>query len=227
MKKIIEIFILLIIPLVLSGCTIEYNLEFNNKDLKEDINVYLQGTDYQVNTINNLKGIKPYAISSGLEQEPYNISFNDSGNEFVSNYKYDFTVDNFNKSHVFKTCYDAFSFTESEDYYLLSTSKIFKCLILDFEVIDAYKIKIKTNHKVLEHNADLVEKNTYIWNIDNYNQVDAIEKPILIKFSKEVSKFDSIFNSNGFIVGVAILSIALIIGIIFLIAYIKNRKNNM
>ena len=81
--------------------------------------------------------------------------------------------------------------------------------------IDEIQIKIKTNHKVLSHNADLIEGDTYIWKITDENSNN---KSIQIRFSKDQKKN---------ILGLIILGITVIIAIIILfVLWIQRKKNN-
>lgn len=222
MRKNIKLFLSLLIVLLLSGCTVEYNLSFVNKQLNEEINVSLSGPDYQVNNVESLKNYKLLAISQGLDQIAYNSSYKDTGSEFIANYKYTYSINNFNKNNIIRQCYDSFSLTQDDDYYLLVTNNTFKCLaVTDYTFVDSYKIRITTNHKVVEHNADEVKGDTYIWNITNSNNDVDVTKPINIKFSKELIQ-ESPFKQLSKVI-IPLLIILLIGGILL---FIVNKSKN-
>lgn len=226
MKKYLQYISILIVVILLSGCSIDYQLNFIDGSLIEEINVTLDGDDYTSDKIDSLKSFELMAISKGLEQIKYDSVFEDKGDSFLGNYQYTYSIDNFSKNNVLSRCYDAFALTKTDSYYLLSTSKTFKCLSIEYQTVDEYKISIKTNHKVLEHNADEVEDDEYIWRLYNNGNEVSMEKPITIKFSKEIVENKSLFDNYIVTIFVVFLAIAMIGGIIVLVAYRKNQESN-
>lgn len=208
----------------ITGCSIEYNLNFYDEKFTENIFVKLNGKDYTIDKIQNIKDYNLLAISKGLEQVEYTKSFEDNSDEFIMNYQYQFTVDNFSKNNIINQCFDSFSLIEEDDYYLLSTGKNFTCLSIEYQIVSDYEINIKTNHKVLEHNADEVSNGTYIWKINNSGSQVSTTKPIRIKFSKDT--VSSIWDNNMVVLGIVVLVIIFVGGIILLIARYKNKINN-
>ena len=225
MKRTIKMFSILLILFLLSGCTVEYNLNFADDKLEEQINVSLIGNDYRKDYIESLSSQKLLAISQGLEQKEYKSKFNDTGKEFTANYSYTYEIDDFNKNNVISRCYDSFALTSTNDYYLLSTGKIFKCMsVVDYKIIDSYKISITTNYKVLSSNADEVKDNTYIWYINNKNNETTVSKPITIKFSKEKVEESAVKNLSMMII--SLLIVVLVGGILLFAVNVKKKENN-
>lgn len=224
MTKKFKYLLLLIIVYFLTGCSVNYNLSFIDDKLEEKISTTLIGTDYQEGSITTLKDYKLLAISRGLEQIEYKKQYKDDGKSFQINYNYTYTLNNFNKNNIISNCYDAFSFTTVDNYYLLSTSKYFKCMsVTDYQMVDSYKIVINTNHKVLDSNADEVKGNTYIWNIYNEGNETSVEKPITIKFSKE--KVAGPLVTNWPLLIISLLTVVLIGGILLVVVNKKNAKD--
>lgn len=214
MKKII---LLLLIFILSTGCQIKYELEFKDDSLIENINIEIANSEQK--KIENLKEYKAYAIFDGAFQRLYEVNYSE-GSKFNANYKYTYNYDEFVHAMYIKTCFDAFSFTSNDNTYTLSTSKGFKCMVLDYNQVDSVKVVIKSNHQIIENNADVVEKDELIWNIDKSN---ANEKNIYVKFGqvKELSFFEK--NWLGFtILGGIIVSVILIIVCIIII----SKKNN-
>ena len=223
MKK-IKILFLVFALWLLSGCSIQYNLNFEDSSFKENIKVTLAGADYRNDKITNLKDFNLLAISKGLEQKEYEKEFSDSDNQFLASYTYEYRIEDFNKNNILNQCYDSFSLLEENNYYLLSTGKQFDCLSIEYQTVHNYEINITTNHKVLEHNADKVNNGKYTWIIKNDDNKVSTQKPIMIKFSKEIK--EGILDNNISMILIAFATVLLIGGIIFLIAYNRNKKSN-
>lgn len=214
MKKII---LLLLILILSTGCQIKYELEFKDDSLIENINIEIANSEQK--KIENLKEYKAYAIFDGTFQRLYEVNYSE-GSKFNAYYKYIYNYDEFVHAMYIKTCFDAFSFISNDDTYTLSTSKGFKCMVLDYNQVDSVKVVIKSNHQIIENNADIVEKDKLIWNIDKSN---ANEKKIYVKFGqvKELSFFEK--NWLGItILGGLVVSVILIIVCIVII----SKKNN-
>lgn len=223
MKRIKVVFLVFFLAM-LSGCSVQYNLEFKDYKLTEQIHIVLEGLDYRTDKIDYLKNFKFLAISKGRDQVEYQKNFNDQNGKFVASYNYEYKIEDFYKNNVLNHCYDSFSLVEDNDYYLLSTGKTFNCLSVEYQPVDEYVINITTNHKVLEHNADKVSNNKYSWIIDNNDNEAYATKPIMIKFSKEIDK--GILDNAAVTIIAILVTILIIGGIIFLIAYYKNKQAN-
>lgn len=195
------------ILLLVSGCSCKYELSIEDSKIKESLIVNEMVT--QVPEQADLEHFSNHTYIKSLEDHmlKYETSY------LLSNYK---TSD-------FLTCFDSYTFLEEENAYLLRTGKSFKCLPYqynDFDILnyEQLEITLSTNHKVLEHNANYVEKGVYHWYITTDN-VDNAE--IYFKISKNANQSVFMFTLAIFMI------IVLIIGIIlFLIAKSKSSKNN-
>ena len=92
---------------------------------------------------------------------------------------------------------------------------------------DNVNIEIKTNHVVIENNADQVVDNTYIWNINNEN---ADSKKIYIKFGEvnERNFFEKILDfikeNKTMVIIVGIVVLGGTVTVIYIV--IVSKKNN-
>ncbi len=206
MKK-IRITVLSIILLFATGCTVDYNLQFQDSVLTETIKI--DATDMDM-TEEEIKRMLDNQLYLDAQQQSYQVK--QEGKKITLSQKYN--VDTYKNSLLLSQCYTAYNLIEEQDYYDLTTSSSFTCNPFDYMDIDELKIKIKTNHKVLSHNADSIENNTYIWNITTQN---AGNKPIQIRFSKD-TKEDKMY--------LIILGITVIIAIIILFVAFHKKKNN-
>ena len=222
MRKIICV---LILTLFLTGCDVSYRLEFIDEDLTEKISLTIPINEEK--SIDQLKNLKIYAINNSISQQLYNVDYNEGLFNFNAQYIYTYGKESFRHALYANECFEAFSFVQEDDNYILSTSEGFKCMSLYYYFADNINIEIKTNHVVIENNADQFDDNTYIWNINNEN---ANSKKIYIKFGevKERNFFEKIVdfikdNKTIFIIGG---TVALAGSIIVIYIVVVSKKNN-
>lgn len=222
MNKKISLIICLMSILLFTGCSVEYNLEFKDGQVIEDLNIKEIKGNYKEDNFT-----PRYAIPS--EKAIYSKSFSNGNLNY--NYKYNFS--NFYKSSILNNCYNAHSFINEDDGYLFQTGSEFKCLpyqegdnvIYDY---DKLTVKIKVDSEVIKSNADEVSNGVYKWYITKKNYKN---KPISIKFKRkekeeiikpgkreEKKKDKSLYIFIGFFIIVG--------GIILVIINILKNKNN-
>ena len=135
-----------------------------------------------------------------------------------TNYKYN--VSNYKDAFLPNSCFKYFNFLSNEETYVLSTSEGINCF-KDYDKLDNLDIIITSNHKVKETNADIVEKDSYIWKV-NKDNADSTSLYI------ELYKDDFVFNyKNRFVYTVlGIIGVAFLIFIVIIILRKKANKNN-
>lgn len=214
MKKIIVVLISL---LLLTGCTIDYNLVIDKDSIKETITGTAYKEEYEVREedsglnlfytyIND--DINPLISGDGL----YTKDINEIDNGI--NYKYDFIYkNNYDKSKIINSCFENSNVKETDTYYSIELSGEFYCLYSD-----KININVISNYVVLENNAKEVNGNKYSWVIDDSSNVN-----IFLNISKEIkyeepskTKFISTFQLVGLII------FAVLTGI----TYFLYRKKN-
>ncbi len=210
MKKIM----ILVLLFFVTGCSAEYNLEFHDKILSETINISAFNESITEEQIKNL--IESYIPTDNENPPIYQVKQNHKEVQLFAKYN----IQSYQKSKLLSQCYLAHNLIDSGDYYDLTTSETFTCNPFDYMLIDELKIKIKTNHKVLSHNADLVEKNTYIWNITVENSQN---KPIQIRFSKETKEDNKVL----IILGITAIIAIIILMIVFIVSIISKKNNKI
>ena len=172
--------------ILLSGCTVNYNVEFVNGEFKEAIEFNVNSEEY---TATDLREMDLYAVYDTNEQILYDKNISENNGLVTGTFSYDYKGVDYNNSRVFRQCYDVYGVREDEEYYYIKTNGEFKCMIVDYISADEVRINFKTNHEVVDHNADMVDGNTYTWIV---NAANASDKPINIT----ISKHD--INSGGF-----------------------------
>lgn len=212
--------LILILVLLITGCTPEYNLEIKFGKISEKLVISQIPSNY---TSNNFKS----TLSIPEDNEFYNISFNNN----IATYQYNYDFDNISESNMINSCYNAFNFYKENDYYVLHTGSEFTCYpyqINDFMFAEYNELNIKIKfdgYQILENNADSVEENTYKWTINknNYNN-----KSIFLKFKKIYTSETQQSQSgvNPLIIFIILGIIIVIVILILIYALNLNKKRN-
>lgn len=207
MKKIL---ILILFIFLLSGCSVEYNLEFKDNIFIEKLSV----GQFDSNEVKEFGYFTPYATINHTTEELYKFDYSNNYLKLSYNHK----GSNFEKSIAFNECYELSNISYDDKYYYILTSNEFKCMSYLGYKADEVKINFKSDHVVVEANADYVDGNTYTWVINNNNSSN---KPIKLKMVKEVvdddktdnnedkNKYESVFL---IILGVVVIGV-LVVGI--------------
>lgn len=192
--------------ILLTGCSCNYELSIQNNKIYETL---------KINGVTN--EIPPNVDLETLSNGNYTKNIIDDTVTYNSNY----SMNNYKESNLLN-CFDSYNIQSGDETYIIRTGKKFKCYPYqynDFDVLtyDQLEIVIKTNHKVINHNAAKVENNIYYWYINDENINDT---EIYFEISKN-AKNNIIFWIIGFV------SILLITGIfVYYIANNKNKESN-
>lgn len=214
MKKIKKILFISLILWFVTGCDATYNVEIYNDSYKED------GTIVENNPQNwddDSSGFTPRELIHNeykLDNYFYNKTLIDDNTSLGLNYKSNFDFESFSTNSLGFRCYEYFRALDENNSIIIMTSN--KNLCYDrYKWLDNLTINVKTNHKVLEHNADAVNKDTYTWHLTRQNALDRIVKIELAK-DEYVSNYDNeILKNAGIIIGVIIGGAILTIVIVF------------
>jgi len=223
MKNKIYYIVGILVLLLFTGCTPEYNLEINNGMINEELKI--SGYDEEQKEIFFL----PQYASTDHTKDYKQKESTDS----VS-YSYRFSFKNFLNSNMAKSCYDALLLYKEDDHYVLHTGSEFECMpyqVSDttFLEYDNINISIKfVDYDVLENNADSVNGNVYTWTINKDNNND---KTILVKFKSNKTNTENQEKSNKFDLNPMYIAIAigiLAILVLFILLYVSmvNKKRN-
>lgn len=216
MKK--NIFILILSLFLITGCTSEYNLEFSNGKIKENIVVNISNSDIPPKTTDIVAEVDD-RITPFIENDQYPFMNNtnkkyskkventEAGTRVTMNYTY--SHNEYKNSVAYNMCFEDSTFNENRNDYDLNFTGKFFCQYSE-EVI----INIKTNNEVISNNADKVEGNTYTWVINDTNRDN-------VNINIKISKKSKITNNVIYV----ILGVILIILIVLAInAYIKIQE---
>lgn len=210
-------FLLLIPILLLTGCTINYNLEIDSSSITETITGTV--TKEEIELKDKSTGVNIYRNYLYNDQKVfkdkdnlYKRSITEEDDIVKYNYSYTYR-NNYKNSRIIDTCFDNSVVEETDEFYYISLTGNFNCLYSD-----KVTINVTSDYAVLENNADKVNDNTYTWVINKEDDVDiSITVSKELKYEQETKrKTISTFQ----IVGLVVLII------LSLITYILYKKKN-
>lgn len=214
----------------ITGCTVDYNLDFTDTELSEVININLDSSENNEKNIESMNYSAQYeanALSINGNTKKYSFNGKQTKSGYTGSFSYDYSIEDFNKARLIRECYDSFNFVKTEKGYQIVTSDIFRCGVYSYMKVDKYTITITSNHKVIENNADQVEKNKYTWIINPNGEVN-INKPIKITFSNETiieEISNELLNNSKLITYIVIGVIGCAIMVVSIIFIVKMKKN--
>lgn len=189
MKKAI---LITIISLLLTGCTVNYDLNIEDNNFKETITGEIPNNmleqDPHSTDINAYNYLLNYDQHSFINSDSYFYNKSTSNENNLTSYKYSYTFndDNFVYSRILNECFDEFNFKNEDNKYHISVSGNFKCYYAD-----KININVKSKYQVIAHNAESFKKNTYSWTIEKENS-DNID--IFLVINKNKNTNSSILN---------------------------------
>jgi len=201
MKKVC---LLISFMLLLSGCTVNYNLTYENEVFSEEVNVIgLKDSVYDGisfsniidNYYNNVNLLVDYKIQPGdmseeeiiKEYETYEKNLINNNTSYGININYEYNKESkFSNSQLVYAIFDNIVVTDSS-INVSDGKNIFN----NYSNLEEVVITFKTDKKVLECNSDEVKDNIYYWYI---NKLNYDKKTIKINFDKNIVVED--FNKN-------------------------------
>lgn len=221
MKKIL---ILLCLILMITGCNVEYNVTINNDKIDENITVYtdsLNFTSESDGNSNNINNIDYYAYNSSDNKYKYNKTIKKSNNLYEINLTYTHTPNEFVNSTSLNY-FKYHSFINDEKYYYIKLQDGLKNGYKD-KISKTVLVKINTDNKVVQNNADKIEGNTYIWEITKEN---ADKKEILFQVMKNEKNDGFVYKTNGNVLIMGSIAIFIVIVLIIVIYLGFNKLFN-
>lgn len=212
MKKIRYILILIIV-LLFTGCSGNYNLTFN-KDLSltEELNVNIENKENTYETTYSLfekAGIDPDKYEILIVEDKVRIKYKEKYSSFEKYYL---------DSKLYKMLFENIEYKKDNKGMVINTKSSLKLddkdnqnIINSYDISD-FKININTPFSVNDSNADSIKDNTYTWNLNSKDTY----KDISIDFSYQQD------NVYGFIMLIAI-GIAVIATLVYIIRYLVRN----
>ena len=178
MKKMLLLGLFLIL---LTGCSAQYNLKIDKDKIEENVEV-----SFPKNTTDRTL-LEPYLTIANRVypkndnlSDVYKTSLDEDDYNYYLRYNYNHSYDLFDQSLFLNQCYEDVSFVYTDEQVELSTSNMFMCLNMldDGLYLNDASIRITTDMKVVNNNADSVDGNTYIWNVNNSKKLRIINQLI-------------------------------------------------
>lgn len=202
---------------LLSGCSSKYQLEISNDKITETIDATILKSDIPPSNKNATASndVTPFIENpqypfASSTIETYDKTVTETDDSYLINLNYDYTPDNYEYSKAMQLCFKKSTYLNEKNYYYIHLEGTFFCLYGN-----KTSIQIKTDNHVMSHNADKVNGNIYIWNINTDNINDT---SIDIKIDKR-NKTNYWFIYIGLIIG----CFSIIIGIIY---FLYQKKVN-
>ena len=233
-KKMFKILLVYSMIILLSGCTVTYNLKISDNVMTEKITltekknlVDQKVADEQLESIFSEVSENNFKKYSVVKKEK-----DDNINYSLGQVYYLDDIDSVNNIRIMKDCFDAYNIVYSDDEetsLILQTSKGFHCLNYDYNEVDSVNIKIEVENEVISNNADSIDGNIYKWHIDKDNYSD---KYISLEFKKNInnnSTKENVSSKTSINFKYVILFVVIFVGIIVLVllyAMGLNKKRN-
>lgn len=217
MKNIFRYFVLIIIVIILTGCSGNYNLKINadlsiNESLK--LNIDNNGDTYS-------KTIKIFE-DNNINKDKYNVNI--SSNKVVIKYNDDYNSieDYLLNSKLYHQLFNEIKYNKTNNYIELFANdkiKIKNKYNIDkgtnLTDLDVIQINIENPFVVISSNEDIATDNIYTWTINK----NTTNKTIKMKFKPTFNKFPY----RPVIVGSLIIILSSVYIIRFVIKYKKSR----
>lgn len=236
--------VILLVPFLLTGCTVDYELKINDGTMSEivsftespnriDNNVLYNGELTYKTAIENLYKI-PQPVYKDADIDLYDEMNEVEGVEYYnkemvsSNLEYGikghhiYNISEYKNARVINECYKNIAVLQNGSVTTLSTSRQFLCFeqYNNLEKVNV-KITLDEQYEVITHNADTINDLEYVWTIDKSNYND---KSIVIEFKKKAKQI-KIENSIPVLIGFIVIG-CIIAMVIYLTAKRKNKKKN-
>ncbi len=195
-KRFLLLFVLIILC---SGCSVKYELDIDkNLNFYEDIAIKSDNSN-DTAKIKEFNQYIPVSVDiddfSAYEKKASDIDYYDmKKNDSSIVFHNIFDRDTFVNSTIVNNAYEYISVAEMKDKIVVSTSMDF-LLYRTYDNLDDVQVIITSKYKLINTNADKVDKDKYIWNITRDN---AVGKNIYLTLDKTVSDSSSVAKKSFF-----------------------------
>jgi len=191
MKKII----LLIVIIGVCGCSAEYNIIIDKKNIEEVVSLQATNNLDEIEYYNNNKEKKvtPYY---GTIDNYYDIKYDDNIRNITLKYNYNDNVV-YSVSKAFKGCFEKSNIVTNEDNEIIFQANGFLCQSYDYIDVDNLIANVTINdYEVIKHNATIVNNNIYSWKMINGTFPDIYLKIKEKSKTQEIEKCNLKCNDN-------------------------------
>lgn len=196
--------IVLLLLFTTTGCSVNYDVEIYNNKVNEKIEISdpsLNNSEALKNYIEDLffKYTGDYELLSIREFKNYDNN-KSNAHSLVSEKTYNSFKEYYENLHDIKGCCRTIDLSDNGThitYRALGYNKWFD----KYSELDGIKLRVKSNHKLVETNADEIEKGyIYIWDINRSNYKEKV--PYLkLESKKYVFNYENEFLKNVLTIG--------------------------
>ena len=213
----IKYLFLLILLVILSGCDVNYEVHITKDFIKEKIDLCENIETAKLKK--SLYGDKYFTdllldIQIGYEYYTGELNIKDEKTVCYNYNEYEHLLENYQYDTLAFQCYDNISLFKENGKIVFETSG-FNCYDYNSN-LDNVVITLTSDYKVLEHNANEVNNNKYIWKFDKDN-LDNANINLILSDKINKSLFKTIFV-------VSLIIFILIIGLIYILKKNKYKK---
>lgn len=211
MKKIL---LLVCFVLILTGCSTEVRLKIDAEKVDETIKIYDLKEKIYINSILD-EAIKSKISIFEREYEFYDMEEFEDVDYIGKTYNLSENLELWAELTHLRPCYEEFKLTKTDTNISLKTSDEYRCGYL--YGANNVSLIIESDLKLISTNADKIDGNKLIWNINSKNYRN---RSINFNYQLIDSKSDDISKYLSY--GMLIIVIGLVIGIII---YLKKKSN--
>ena len=247
MKRKKLLFLLILIVITCTGCSVEYNINItkdnieesiyvtdyisSNRTKKEIINHYNMWYPTYVNFITNGESIEIEDFSqkvTGIEYHDKKIM--ELSNGYKYEYKYKYPVDKYYDSYVLASSFAETTVYKRSNSLVLKTSN--ESFLCNYKYFDNAKINITIDpeiYKLNYTNAKSKNNNTYTWNINknNCNNSEIILTLDIIEQEKKViTNKKNLFDEYALYIFMIIMILILFLGYKWFMNF-KDKNNDI
>lgn len=215
-----KIIFLILSVFFLTGCNVNYELEYKDGVFKEKINIDEEKNEEIDYGITQVKKDKEKLKIDGKEYYKYNLEERKNKNYLDANYTYKKL--NISKSPAISKCFEVVDVLEGDNYYYFNVKGNMIC-----EYINDFKITFKTDKKVLVENASSKDKKKgiYTWDLSDLSKWNKSEG-IKLMVSKEDEEVKSKKGSISIFRVIVLILLVIVIVIVLLVTKKKNDDSD-
>ena len=247
MKQVKLLVVMILIPLICTGCTVEYNINISKDSIEETISVNDNITENRTKTdiLNHYNMWYPTYVNyiaagetieledftkkaEGVEYYEKNIKTTNNGYSYT--YKYTHDINDYHDSYVLASAFLETTIHNGYDNLVIKTSD--KNFLCDYNYFEKVKVNITIDseaYKLNYTNTSNIRNNTYTWILDRTNcdnsQIILTLDSINIKTTTDDKTQNKKNSSYTLYILCGILIILIIIGY-YIFKKIKDKNEN-
>lgn len=240
MKK--KLILLCLLMIFMTGCTVNYTIEVKKNDITETLDISEKEVENATKTVEGDISFQDIVISYNEGKElltSYDMYMSESKCTRCKTYTKEAIISNeeialvFTTNHTFEEYSDStipneyapgFSISYDDNKLTIYGGSNWN-IINDYKYLDEIVIKIKTNFRVLQSNAEVEGNGVYYWTIEKNKENEEIY--MIIDLSNEEAKTESKIDSKVLTTILLIVLLVILFGLLVLFSlFQKKRKIN-